>query len=154
MLFLSIIWKKIMGSFKNCKEDGEIVFCPKPCGTHRPLSSESCAMFVVQVDDQSQSDTRGKTCTEQRSIEWPVFIYHKKSFVHWFDLFTLYWVASYRNEMTVLTKQQKIKNKHHANIIYFKLGQEQMNQNCWKGGSPVLSLALVLSQHSGRRPSI
>ncbi len=49
--------KKIMGLIKYCKEDGEIVFCPKPCGTHRPLSSESCAMFFVQVDDQSQSDS-------------------------------------------------------------------------------------------------
>lgn len=86
-----------MGSFKYCKEDGEIVFCPKPCGTHRPLSSESCAMFVVQVDDQSQSDTRGKTCTEQRSIEWPVFIYHKKAL--FIDLIYLHYIGLHLTEM-------------------------------------------------------
>ncbi len=30
--------------------------------------------------------------------------------------------------MTALTKQQKIKNKHYTNIIYFQLWQERMNQ--------------------------
>lgn len=53
-----------MGFIKYCKNDGEIVFCSKPCETHRPLSLETCAMFVIQVDDQSQSDTRVKTCPE------------------------------------------------------------------------------------------